>query len=333
MDDFKSRRTFLLQLSPLIYFAVPGSNFFKNLQQQLIIPRIGFFTGEGYPELEAAFMEELGKLGFNEGKNINIERRYTRPNSTDSSTMAVELSKMDLNLIFAISLPLALEIRKANPAMPMVIGTCPGMVSNGFAQSLEHPGGIYTGMDELPPGVTSKRVLLLKTAAPAVTKIALLSSTPGKGGHEIQLAEAEKTTTELGIVVKPYKVASKAEIEKALSDMVSDGMNGMLNFQGGLSLSNRKMIVDFAGENNIPAIYQATLFAEAGGLMTWAPDLIQQLREAAHLVGKILNGAKPGDLPIKHPENYYLTLNKTAANKIGLTFPETLLSQAAKVLP
>jgi ABC-type uncharacterized transport system substrate-binding protein len=105
--------------------------------------------------------------------------------------MAAELAQMDLALIVAAALPFALAVRKANPSMPMVIATCPGMVSNGFAQTLDRPGGIYTGMDELPPGVTARRLSLLKTAAPAVTRVALLSTTPGRGGHEAQVADAE----------------------------------------------------------------------------------------------------------------------------------------------
>ncbi len=295
------------------------------------IPRIGYFGGAGYSELESAFTEELSKLGFSEGQNIFIERRFSRPNTSDT-TMAAELAHMDLALIVVAALPFALEIRKVNTAMPMVIATCPGMVSNGFAQSLDHPGGIYTGMDELPTGVTSKRLQLLKTVAPDATSIALLSTTPGRGGHETQLIEAEKTAAELGIQVKSYRATSLAELEKALANLVTDGMNGMLSFQGGLALSNRKLIVDFASQNRIPAIYQATLFAEAGGLMAWAPDLVQQFREAAHFVEKILKGAKPGDLPIKQPANYYLTVNTSAAKKIGLIIPQEILAQATKVL-
>ena len=180
--------------------------------------------------------------------------------------------------------------------------------------------------------VTTKRVQLLKDAAPSVTRIALLSTTPGTGGHETQLSEAEKIAATLGIEVKPYRASSLQQLENALKDLINDGMNGLLSFQGGLSLANRKLIVDHAGQNNIPAIYQATLFAEAGGLMSWAPDLLLQYREAAHYVSKILKGAKPGDLPAKHPEKYYLTLNTTAANKIKLTFPENILAQASRVL-
>jgi putative ABC transport system substrate-binding protein len=239
---------------------------------------------------------------------------------------------MDLALIVAGSLPFAIEIRKNNPQMAMVIGTCPGMISNGFAKSLQHPGGIYTGMDELPDGVTTKRLQLLKAVAPQAARIALLSTTPGVGGHEFQLAEAEKAAATLGVVVKSYRATTLQELEKALADIVSDGMNGLVSFQGGLALANRKIIVDFAAEHRLPAIYQATVFTEVGGLMAWAPDLPKQFREAAHYVEKILKGAKPGDLPIKQPEKYYLTLNNTAATKTGVTFPKELLAEATKVI-
>ena len=240
---------------------------------------------------------------------------------------------MDLELIVAGALPQALEVRKANPAMPMVIATCPGMVSNGFAQSLEHPGGIVTGMDELPPGLTARRLTLLKTAAPEVSRVALLSTTPGRGGHEFQLADAQQAALALGIEVMPYRAASLAELKQALAAIVADRMDGLLNFQGGLSLANRQLIVDFAAEHHLPAMYQATMFAEAGGLMAWAPDLENQYREAARYVDKILKGARPGDLPIQHPPDYYLTINEGAARKLQLTLPAALLAQAERVLP
>jgi putative ABC transport system substrate-binding protein len=247
--------------------------------------------------------------------------------------MAAELAHMDLQLIVAGALPFALEVRTANPAMPMVIATCPGMISNGFAESLEHPGRNVTGIDELPPGVTAKRLTLLRIAAPKVSSVALLSTTPGRGGHEIQLADAEQAARVLGIRVKPYRAASLGELQNVLATIVDDGMDGLLNFQGGLSLSNRQLIVDFAAEHRLPAIYQATLFAEAGGLMSWAPDLENQYRMAARYVDKILKGANPGDLPITYPPKYYLTIHAGAARRLGLTLPPALLAQADRVLP
>jgi putative ABC transport system substrate-binding protein len=216
--------------------------------------------------------------------------------------------------------------------MPMVIIACPGMVSNGFAQTLERPGGIYTGIDELPTGATAKRLTFLKTTAPSVTRVALLSTTPGTGGHERQLGETERTAVTLGISVKAYRAASRRDLEGALASIAADGMNGLLNFQGGLSLAYRQQIADFAADRRIPAIYQATLFAEAGGLTTWAPNLHLQFREGARLIAKILNGAKPGDLAVKHPATYSLMINTGAARRIGLTLPPTVLASATRVI-
>jgi putative ABC transport system substrate-binding protein len=217
--------------------------------------------------------------------------------------------------------------------MPLVIVTTPGIISNGLAKSMEHPGGNATGIDELPPGVTAKRLELLKAAAPAVSKVALLSTTPGHGGHETQLADAQEAAGRLGVAVKPYRAANPAELESALASIGSDGMNGLLNFQGGLSVTSRKLIIDFAAKHRIPAIYQAMVISRDGGLMSWAPDLAEQHREAARYVDKILKGANPGDLPIRYPARYFLSLNSTAAKNLGLTFPPALVAQADHLLP
>ncbi|MBC7919859.1 MAG: ABC transporter substrate-binding protein [Ferruginibacter sp.] len=330
MSNFTTRRKFLRTFSLLS--VAPSILYGNGFSKHKTIPRIGYLSGAGVLQLETAFTDELQKAGFKEGENILIEKRLARPNSSDVAVMAAELAGMDLSMIVVGSLPIALEVRKNNPKMPMILATCPGMVSNGFAESLEHPGGIYTGMDELPQGVTAKRLQLLKAAVPTAARIALLSTTPGTGGHEMQLSEAEKTASTLGIEVKPYRAASLQQLEKALEELAKDGMNGMLSFQGALTLANRNLIVDFTARNRIPAIYQQAVFAEIGGLMAWAPDLAQQFREAAHFVEKILKGAKPGDLPVKHPDKYYLTLNKTAANKLGVNFSKELMAEASKII-
>jgi len=144
------------------------------------VSRIGFLIGTGYEPLIAAFKDELRKLGYIEGENVDIQMRSSQT-GVDMRAQAAQLARTNLTLIVAGALAFALEVRKANPTMPMVIATCPGMVSNGFARSLDHPGGNVTGIDELPPGVTAKRLTLLKAAAPHVSKIALLSTTPGRG--------------------------------------------------------------------------------------------------------------------------------------------------------
>jgi putative ABC transport system substrate-binding protein len=320
-----SRRSFVSRLG-LSCCALPLTAFAQQLRPQRV-RRIGFLSG-AVPTLIKAFEDELRRLGYVEGQNLIIERRISRANSSDLVGQAAELAGMNLELILAAALPQALEVRKNNPAMPMVIATCPGMVSNGFAKTLKRPGGHYTGMDELPPGVTAKRLRLLKTAAPKVSRVALLSTTPGTGGHEAQLADAVQAAKSLRLTVKPYRASSLKELEAALAAIVNDRMDGLANFQGGLSLANRQLIVDFAAKNLIPAVYQAMFFVEAGGLMAWAPDQEEQYRQAARYVSRILKGEKPGDLPVHYPSRYYLAINKSAAQRIGLVLPRALVAQA-----
>ena len=294
--------------------------------------RIGFLIGDA-PTMIAAFENELQALGYRFGGDLVVEKRVSRANTADLPMQAAELARLKLDLVVAAALPQALEMRRADPEMPMVIATAPGLVSNGFAQSIERPGGRYTGMEELPPGVTERRVRLLKTVAPQLSRVALLSTTPGRGGHEAQVAEAEATARTLGLTVKTYRAASLNELKAALSEIVADKMEGFVNFQGGLSLANRELIVDFAAKNRLPAVYQSAFFPEAGGLMAWSPDQEEQYRIAARYVDQILKGAKPGDLPIRHPERYLLILNTRAARDLGLVLPASILSQADRVLP
>ena len=295
-------------------------------------PRIGFLAGAHNPQMVDAFLGELARLGWTQDRTIHVETRLAQPNSKDARVYSDELARSGVELIVASALPYALEVRGANPAMPMVVGTAAGLVSNGFARSMARPGGIVTGMEELVPGLTAKRMTLLKQAAPHLRKVALLSTTPGVGGHEIQLEDAKAAAPRLGVSVKVYRATNLKEIELALDRAVADGMQGLVNFQGGLSLANRQLIVEFAAEHRLPAIYQAVLFAEAGGLMSWAPDQNEQLRVAARLTDRILRGAKPGDLPITYPSPYFLTINRSAARRLGLELPQALLGSADRLI-
>ena len=296
-------------------------------------PRIGFLTGVGFPTMTDAFRGELRRLGHVEGRNLILEMRQARPNTRDGEAQAAELAAMDLDLVVVASLPLALAVRRHNPLMPMVIATGPNLVGNGFAKSLAHPGGNATGLDELPPGLTGRRLALLKSAAPGVSRVALLSTTPGVGGHEIQVADAEAAAARLAVRVTTYRATSLPELQAALDAIVRDGNDGLVNFQGALSLVNRQLVIDTMLRHRIAAIYQSKLFAISGGLMALSPDQDEQFREAARYAHRILAGDRPGDLPIRHPGRYFLTVNLAAARGIGLALPRALLEQADTVLP
>jgi putative ABC transport system substrate-binding protein len=321
-----TRRRFLVQMCGLLS-AFPDA-VAASQERAPGVRRIGFITGDA--ALTEPFAARLRALGYTEGQNLFLDARIV--SGSEMRKHATELATGNLELVAAGALPFALEIRRANPAMRMVIATCPGMISNGFAKTLDRPGGNVTGMEELPPGLTAKRLALLKTVAPSISRVGLLSTTPGTGGHETQLADAEQVAPSLNITVKAYRATSLPELRAALAAIASDDMNGLANFQGGLSLQHRWMIADFATQHRLPAVYQATMFAEAGGLMAWAPDLLEQYRITADYVDQILKGANPGDLPIRHPPRYFWTVNQAAAMAIGLTLSASVLAQVDRVI-
>ena len=287
--------------------------------------RIGLAFGDDPEGGVAAFREALRQRGYVEGVNLVIEAR-------EGSNGATELAHMNVELVVVHSLPLALATRQANPAKKMVIVTTPGMVINGFAKTLQRPGGTVTGIDELPAGIVGARLELLKAVVPSMTRVALLSTTPGRAAHEAQLADAQQAADRLGVSVKGFLAANRDELEAALAAIAADQVHGLVNFQGALSYINRQLITAWAAQHKVPAIYQATVFAAAGGLMTWAPDLVDQFRAAADYVDQILKGADPGELPIRHPSKYYLTLNKRAAGVLGIAFPPALVAKADRVI-
>ena len=289
--------------------------------------RIGFMIGEGYPTFVEAFRSELRRLGYREPENLVLESRVSR-GSGDLQLQARELAALDLDVIVAAALPQALELKALGTSTPVVVATAPGFVANGLAQSLQRPGGNFTGIDELPPGLTAKRLRLLATAAPHVRKVALLSTTPGSVSHGIQLADAEGQASKMGVAVKAYRATSHAELDQALAGIAADGMEGLVNFQGGLSLTNRDLIIDFTKRHRLSAIYQSRLFVESGGLMALSPNQEEQFRLAARYAGRIVRGAKPSNLPILHPSRYYLSVKLSAAAEIGLKLPQPLLRQA-----
>lgn len=291
------------------------------------LARIGFLIGDGFPTLVEAFREELHRLGYIEGKNLVLEERISRVPG-DGQRQVRELAAMKLDVIVAAALSIALELKAFDISTPVIVATTPGFVANGLAQSLERPGGNFTGIDELPPNLTARRLKLLTTAVPHIRKIALLSTTPGTASHAIQLADAESEASKLGVDVRAYRATSRSELEQALAAIAANGVEGLVNFQGGLSLRYRDLIIDVAKRHRLPAIYQSKLFVESGGMMALSPDQEKQFRTAARYADKVVRGARPGDLPIQYPGRYYLSVNLGAATAIGLQLPQALLRRS-----
>jgi putative ABC transport system substrate-binding protein len=333
-----ARRLFLTALAGTVAGAC-GPESVASARQAVRTPRVALLLGDN-PAAGAVFATELATLGYVHGRNLELET-HVLPGAPAGAEVIAKVARAELDVLVVAALTIALEVRKVTQTAPLVIVTGPALSCNfglGACPVRIPPDAArprdphVTGIEELPPGVTAKRLTLLKAAFPSVRRIALLSTTPGTGGHEVQLADAEQAADGLGVEVRAYRAATPPQLQQALEQLVKDGNQGLLNFQGGLSFTQRRLIIDFAAKHRLPAIYQAMAFPESGGLMAWAPDLQDQFRQAAGYVARILDGASAGDLPIRYPSRYYFVVNASTAKTLGARIPPDVLAQADRVL-
>lgn len=302
---------------------------------QSAVPRIGFLGLRPMPESEPAIVQlraGLQDLGYLEGKNYALDIRLADDNASRYPALVRALTDANVTLIVAASIPAAVAIHRENPLMAIVIAQGPDIIGNKLADSVERPGGVATGLEELKPGMTDKRLRLLKQASPAISRIAVLSPTPSESGHAVQYREAEETAAAIGLTLRAYRVSAASDFEKVFAAIMSDGAEAMVVFNGVLPRPIQSRIVEFAAERRVPAIYPDELMVVAGGLMSYSADHPERFRLAASYVDKILKGAKPGDLPLTYDAHLRLIVNTRAAARIGITLPQSLIAEAHTVL-
>jgi putative ABC transport system substrate-binding protein len=226
-----------------------------------------------------------------------------------------------------VSTPAAVAIHKANPTMAIVVRG-PDIVGAGLAKSTNHPGGVATGIDELADGIAEKRLRLLKQAVPTISRVAVLSSAPTESGHSKAFAEAEHAATAIGVTLTKIRISDTTNLSAVFSQLISDGANAMFCSGGILSRPVVRQIVELAAKHRLPAMYPTRDYVDLGGLMSYAYRSAEMFRAAATYVDKILKGEHPGNLPLTVWDRHYLTVNARTAAALGVTFPESVLSQA-----
>jgi putative ABC transport system substrate-binding protein len=202
----------------------------------------------------------------------------------------------------------------------------------GEIASLARPGGNTTGLTLFGPELAGKRLQLLKEAVPRLSRLALLTSAIYAPYVETLLQSTQAAATVLGVHVQTFELRGLADFDHVAAEIVKARRDGLIVVFDGLTFLLRQRIVEFAGANKLPAIYEAREFVEAGGMMAYGPDLPDFGRRSAHLVDKILKGAKPGDLPVEQPVKYELVINVKAAKALGVRFSPALLVQAEHVI-
>jgi putative tryptophan/tyrosine transport system substrate-binding protein len=279
-----------------------------------------------------AFQQGLRELGYIEGKNIIVEYRYADGKMEPLPELMAELIRLKVDIIVTNS---AAPIRAAkNPTetIPIIFAAITSdPVGDGLISSMARPGGNVTGFTILAPELNGKRLELLKEAFPKITRVVLIRR-PGSPGLEQGFKEDEAVAKGLGLRLQSILVKVAEDLESAFDAAKSAGVQA-LTFPPSTFLStNRTRVIELTAKIRRPAIFPGTAYAEAGGLMSYGPDIQDNWRRAATYVDKILKGAMAGDLPVQQPMKFEFAINLKTAKQIGVTIPPNVLVRAEKVI-
>jgi len=268
----------------------------------------------------------LRDLGYTEGKNIIIEARWAETRYERLPILVAELLEQKLDLIVAAG-PAAIKVvRQATTSLPVVIAASGDPLSFGFVNSLSRPGGNLTGVSSVGTDLSYKYLEILREAVSNLSAVAVLMN-PGHPGHPAYLRNIQTAAPE-AMRVLPVQVATAAEIETAFGAIKQARAGALIVLGDGLFFSQARRIAELAAERHLPTLFSTREPVQAGGLMSYGPNLAEQFYRAATYVDKILRGANPGDLPVEQPTTFELVINVKTAKVIGLTLRQELLLRA-----
>jgi putative tryptophan/tyrosine transport system substrate-binding protein len=295
--------------------------------------RIGFLklgVASAYANWVEALQTGLRERGYVEGQNIVIEFRWA--DTVDHlRELAVELVRMNVDVIFALSSTDTEAARQATKTIPIVFGAHADPVGVGHVASLARPGGNITGLTVVQTDLTAKALEILKEAVPHATRIGVLFS-PTAPSHRPTLQALGTASEKLGVQLLMAPAQTVDDFEGAFATMARERVGGFFVAAGPLTVSHRVRLAELALKHQLPGMFGVRDNVEAGGLMSYAPDHHDMLRRAATYIDKILKGAKPADLPVEQASKYYLVVNLKTAKAIGLNVPPMLLARADEVI-
>jgi putative ABC transport system substrate-binding protein len=313
-------------------------------QQPAKVPRIGVLspfspsTGHATGDILGqamvdAFRQGLQDLGYREGQTILIEYRWAEGHPERLADLAADLVRLPVDVIMTVSMNGVRAAQRATAMIPIVSGGAGDLVRGGLVASLAQPGGNITGVTDINPELIGKQLELLKAVVPGISRLAFLSDAfADPQTAALHWQEAQAAAHPLALQLQPVEARDAKDLEGAFTTMTRQGADALVSVLSAFMLHHRSQIVALAARSRLPAMYQGREFAEAGGLMSYGTDRLDQGRRAAIYVNKILQGAKPADLPVEQPIKYELVINLKTAKTLGLTIPPTLLFQADEVI-
>ena len=297
------------------------------------VRRIGMLLGTtaSGPEPVGVFVQRLQELGWTDGRNIQIGHRAIAGDIDRFRTAASELVSLAPDVILVQSNPGLAALREVTDTIPVVFVQVADPVGSGFVDSLARPGGNVTGFANFESTMGGKWVETLKEIAPTTTR-ALILLHPETVANVGMARAAEAAAPAVALTTTRVGVHNAGEIERAIGTFASEPNGGLIAIPHTVTVVNHGLIAKLAAQNRLPAVYAFRYITQAGGLMSYGVDADDLYRRAATYVDRILNGAKPGNLPVQTPIKFELVINRQTVNALKLTIPRSLLARADEVI-
>jgi putative tryptophan/tyrosine transport system substrate-binding protein len=273
----------------------------------------------------------LLRLGWSDGANVQFDERWSTDNMERVRADAASLVELNPDVILIFSDRVIPVFMKLTSSIPIVVLGTSDPIASGAAESLARPGHNVTGFSLIEFSMFGKMLEILKLMAPGISRVGLMYNPDNPVGLTY-LRWFEPSAGQLGLEPIDVPIHNAASIESAIVSLAEEPNGGILAPPDLTTLIYRTQLVNLAARHRVPAIYTAPLFSEAGGLVSYGPDILEMFRQAAGYVNRILRGAKPGDLPFQQPTIYRLLINLKTARALGLAVPATLLAQADEVI-
>lgn len=299
---------------------------------QTSLYRIAYVRAEQPPtEYIDAFRRGLGELGYVEGKNYLVDAKWADGKEEKLRTLFAEIVRLKFDVIVASAPAATHAAMEATSTIPIVMVHVADPVNFKFVASLARPGGNVTGFAYLLPELSGKRLQLLKEIAPKLSRVAVVWN--GNNPYKpFDLKEVQAVADHLRVKVLGYPVRNSTEFASAFEAASKQGAQGLITLEDPFMVAQRKQIVDLALKYRLPAVYGLKPYMEAGGLMSYGPDPLDQNRRAAAVVDRLLKGAKPADLPVERPTKFEFMISKKVAAAIGVSIPASMQMRADEVM-
>jgi len=292
--------------------------------------RIGFISVT-HTKVEDSFFQQLREIGYVEGQNLLVERKYSEGRAERFAEFAAAFVRQNVDMIVVTTTPAGLAARNATKTIPIVQPNSIDPVGAGLAASLARPGGNFTGTTQQAPELVPKRLQLLVETLPRVSRVDVIwnAANPAFARPWKEIQDAGRT---LGIHIQSREVRGPSDFERVFVAMAASRPDALLFVGDQLTLQHGQEIVNFVTQKRIPSMFDRPHLVTMGGLMSYGADEQDSYRQAAIITDKIIKGAKPADIPMEQPTKFQFAINLKTAKALGLTIPQTLLLRADQIV-